>query len=167
MHPVNASAWFFCKCASEEGCLFLAVKCMTQFTRRTKPACKGSCSPSCTIHADLRHVCRKWQQHTAFSYKQVVHIGVQLASGLNCLHDRGFLHGDLKPNNVGLGSSSFNQDLTVKLLDLGRVIPFQPNFQWDDGAPYVLSCLSGMHVLQMSYFYLAALHKSGWQAESC
>lgn len=154
MYPVSALTGRFCRCASEEGCLFLAVKCMTQSTQSTKPASKASCSPSCTIHADLRHICRKRQQHTALSYKQVVHIGVQLASGLNCLHARGFLHGDLKPNNVGLGSSSFNKDLTVKLLDLGRVIPSQPNFQWDNGAPYVLSCLFVWHACLAHVLFL-------------
>ena len=46
-------------------------------------------------------------------------IGRQMAAGVNCLHARGDVHGDLKANNVGVGI--FTDPVTVKLLDLGLV----------------------------------------------
>ena len=50
----------------------------------------------------------------------VLSIGVQLAAGLNHLHAQGHVHGDLKPNNVGI--NVFTRPVpTAKLLDLGQV----------------------------------------------
>ena len=41
-----------------------------------------------------------------------------MVSGLACVHERQMVHGDLKPNNVGI--SYHGGDLLVKLLDFGR-----------------------------------------------
>ena len=51
--------------------------------------------------------------------ENVLNIGVQLAAGINCLHARDYLHGDLKPNNIGIGV--LTRPVATKLLDLGLV----------------------------------------------
>ena len=47
-----------------------------------------------------------------------VDAAVQLASGLACVHEHQFLHGDLKPNNVGV--SMDGPRVQLKLIDFGR-----------------------------------------------
>ena len=57
--------------------------------------------------------------------KEYICVAKHLASGLACVHERGFLHYDLKPDNVGI---SLQQDrakgMVVKLIDLSRLRPF-------------------------------------------
>ena len=55
---------------------------------------------------------------------QVVDIGLQLSAGLNFLHQRGCMHGDLKPNNIGV--SIVGGRLVAKLLDAGSFRQFPP-----------------------------------------
>lgn len=55
---------------------------------------------------------------------QVVDIGLQLSAGLDFLHLRGCMHGDLKPNNIGV--SVVGGRLVAKLLDAGSFRHFPP-----------------------------------------
>ncbi len=55
---------------------------------------------------------------------QVVDIGLQLSAGLDFLHQRGCMHGDLKPNNIGV--SLVDGRLVAKLLDAGSFRHFTP-----------------------------------------
>ena len=45
---------------------------------------------------------------------------MQLSAGLSSFHKRGYLHGDVKPNNVGISVTS-DAAVVVKILDLGMV----------------------------------------------
>ena len=58
-------------------------------------------------------------QPNKLGFQKLLNIGIQLAAGVNAFHSRGYLHGDLKPDNVGYCTVS----AAVKLLDLGRVKP--------------------------------------------
>ncbi|KAL0036890.1 hypothetical protein WJX77_003818 [Trebouxia sp. C0004] len=64
---------------------------------------------------------------------QVVDIGLQLSAGLDFLHQRGCMHGDLKPNNIGV--SLVGGRCVAKLLDVGSFRHFPPggvgSLSWD------------------------------------
>lgn len=61
-------------------------------------------------------------------------VGQQLAAGMAADHELGFMHGDLKPNNVGV-SDQFGE-LLVKILDFGRVLNSnQTTLTWTQGMP--------------------------------
>ena len=62
-------------------------------------------------------LCRR---HTLDTFKKVLNVAVQLAAGVNAFHARGYIHGDLKPNNIGCRLETSAVKL-VKLLDLGLV----------------------------------------------
>ena len=70
-----------------------------------------------------------------WTLRDSVVVGQQLAAGMAAVHERGFLHGDLKPNNVGV-SRSAQGDLQVKLLDFGRALPHsQGTLTWNTKMP--------------------------------
>lgn len=48
--------------------------------------------------------------------------GYQTACGLASIHGRGFVHGDFKPDNIGVTTEVGS--LLVKLLDFGRAQQF-------------------------------------------
>src|SRR3990172_9302730 len=57
--------------------------------------------------------------------EQVVHIGEEVCRGLEVAHERGVVHRDLKPGNVGLmadPSAGSGQALTVKIADFGLAV---------------------------------------------
>ncbi len=64
---------------------------------------------------------------------QVVDIGLQLSAGLDFLHQRGCMHGILKPNNIGV--SLVGERFVAKLLDVGSFRHFPPggvgSLSWD------------------------------------
>jgi len=53
--------------------------------------------------------------------KSVVQIGLQLIDRLKCLHEIGFLHMDLKPDNICIGSKNFSstESSQIFLIDFG------------------------------------------------
>ena len=57
--------------------------------------------------------------HHRFSLKTSVQIGVQLLDKLQILHEQGFTHQDLKPNNVLLESADFTNPSNIILIDFG------------------------------------------------
>ncbi|KAL3156067.1 hypothetical protein ABBQ32_013055 [Trebouxia sp. C0010 RCD-2024] len=60
-------------------------------------------------------------------------------------HELGFMHGDLKPNNVGV-SDQFGE-LLVKILDFGRVLNSnQTTLTWTQGMPLVTEWTVPEHV---------------------
>jgi serine/threonine protein kinase len=56
-----------------------------------------------------------------FSLKTVAQIGIQLIDRLEVLHKLGFVHLDLKPDNicVQLASKSFKKEFYICLIDFG------------------------------------------------
>lgn len=56
-----------------------------------------------------------------FSLKTVVQIGIQLVNSLKVLHDKGYLHSDIKPENIMIGSSNLyiKESSVVYLVDFG------------------------------------------------
>lgn len=77
----------------------------------------GNCLASCFVKHTVYLCCR-----SDWSLKDAVDIGLQTASGLASIHARGYVHGDLKSDNIGL-TSHFG-GLLVKLLDFGRAEEF-------------------------------------------
>ena len=57
-----------------------------------------------------------------WSLRDSVDAGFQTACGLASLHAHGFVHGDFKPDNIGLITEAGS--LLVKLLDFGRAQEF-------------------------------------------
>src|SRR5207253_76651 len=57
----------------------------------------------------LKHVHRKSEKHACF---------IETAKALQALHRQGFVHCDLKPNNILLGPTG-----QVKVIDLGQACP--------------------------------------------
>jgi len=55
---------------------------------------------------------------------QVVDVGLQMSAGLDFLHQRGCMHGDFKPNNIGV--SVVGGRFVAKLLDAGSFRHFPP-----------------------------------------
>ncbi|MFR0796573.1 MAG: Ig-like domain-containing protein [Oscillospiraceae bacterium] len=49
----------------------------------------------------------------------IIRLGAGLCSALETCHRRGIVHGDIKPRNVFVGGSSFNEQVTYKLGDFG------------------------------------------------
>jgi eukaryotic-like serine/threonine-protein kinase len=52
------------------------------------------------------------------TFEEAVHIFRQTALGLQAMHDAGFVHADMKPNNVVV-----TDDGSVKIIDLGQACP--------------------------------------------
>ena len=61
-------------------------------------------------------------------------VGYQTACGLASLHGRGYVHGDFKPDNIGLTVETGS--LLVKLLDFGRAQEFtNHSLTWRSSMP--------------------------------
>lgn len=58
------------------------------------------------------------EQHPPDSFEQAVDIFLQTAKGLRHMHQCGFVHADMKPNNVVVNESG-----DVKIIDLGQACP--------------------------------------------
>jgi eukaryotic-like serine/threonine-protein kinase len=56
----------------------------------------------------------------------------RVLAALAALHDAGFVHGDLKPENIWVLAGGGGEDFAIKLLDLGEVAPV--GFSSRDGA---------------------------------
>lgn len=83
---------------------------------------------SCDIAYMAGVLCRAW------SLRDSVVVGQQLAAGMAAVHELGFLHGDLKPNNIGVSVQA--GELLVKLLDFGRALCCkQTTLTWTQGMP--------------------------------
>lgn len=52
----------------------------------------------------------------------IVKIGSNVAAGLSFIHSQGYVHGDLKDNNIGV-SNVGSESLIAKLLDFGMMKP--------------------------------------------
>ncbi|XP_052203074.1 receptor kinase-like protein Xa21 [Diospyros lotus] len=74
-----------------------------------------SCSlTSLAMKAALRGACTRGSVPSWISSKRRLQIMIGVASGLEYLHERGLLHGDLKPSNVLL-----DEDMVAPLSDFG------------------------------------------------
>ncbi|MBW4042032.1 MAG: protein kinase [Acidobacteria bacterium] len=62
---------------------------------------------------------RERLQHGALSSLQVVHLGLDVGSGLQYLHESGFVHRDIKPANVLLDAREEGGRIRGKLADFG------------------------------------------------
>jgi serine/threonine protein kinase len=65
-----------------------------------------------------------YDKNRAFSLKSVCQIGIQILTCLQKLHGIGFLHNDLKLENVLVGNSDGEDLSTMKLIDFGLCKPY-------------------------------------------
>jgi serine/threonine-protein kinase len=55
------------------------------------------------------------ERHPPTNLAEAMNIFIQTADGLACMHEAGFVHADMKPNNIVV-----NEDGGVKIIDLGQ-----------------------------------------------
>jgi casein kinase I family protein HRR25 len=69
---------------------------------------------------NLRDLLRRVSRHR-FSLKTVVQIGLQLVNNLKVLHNKGFVHCDIKTENIVIGSCDFrsSESSIIYLIDFG------------------------------------------------
>lgn len=68
----------------------------------------------------------------ALAYPRIARIGAQILAGLGALHERGYIHADIKSDNVLVEAQA---DDRTKLIDVG-LSPISPaNRQWFTGTP--------------------------------
>ncbi len=58
------------------------------------------------------------ERHPPATFPEALDIFQQTAEGLGAMHDAGFVHADMKPNNIVI-----TDDGTVKIIDLGQACP--------------------------------------------
>ena len=56
------------------------------------------------------------ERHPPGTFEEVIRIFTDVARGLGHMHDKGFVHADMKPNNIVVK----NEDGAVKVIDLGQ-----------------------------------------------
>ena len=69
---------------------------------------------------NLRDLLKRVAKHR-FSLKTAVQIGHQLVNNLRVLHDKGFVHCDIKTENIVIGSCDFrsSESSIIYLIDFG------------------------------------------------
>ncbi|KRX01464.1 Protein kinase-like domain [Pseudocohnilembus persalinus] len=58
------------------------------------------------------------EEEAGFSLQTVLQIGIQCLERLECLHDIGYIHRDIKPDNLMIGNDQFSQNI-IHLIDFG------------------------------------------------
>ncbi|ETO18088.1 hypothetical protein RFI_19201 [Reticulomyxa filosa] len=69
-------------------------------------------------HRSLLHVLRDVNTYP-FSFDLVLHIALDIAEGMNFLHNNGIVHRDLKPDNILMEYDKTEQRLFAKVCDFG------------------------------------------------
>lgn len=64
----------------------------------------------------------------------IVRLGSNIAAALSFMHSKGYIHGDLKPDNVGVSNFGSPNEV-AKLLDLEMVKPTAEPFVQPYGLP--------------------------------
>jgi serine/threonine protein kinase len=71
----------------------------------------------------------RMSKYERFTWKTNIQIGIQLLDNLKSLHECGFIHGDLKPDNILIGSKDRTSIESSKLV----LIDFGVSKRWRIG----------------------------------
>ena len=63
-----------------------------------------------------------WDRDESLPERVILQVGGQLAGALACIHARGLVHRDVKPENVFVARRDADGALSVKLGDLGQAL---------------------------------------------
>lgn len=66
------------------------------------------------------------QRSKPFTERQITSVCYQLLKATEYMHSKGFLHRDIKPENILLQSSGLEEDIKIKLADLGLTKRLNP-----------------------------------------
>ncbi|MCI5066775.1 protein kinase [bacterium] len=80
----------------------------------------------------------KLETEKFFSYSDALEISIQILDVLHAAHEKGIVHGDIKPENIMLDRES-EGEIHVKVLDFGTAV-LKQQFVEEDGAVFGTPC---------------------------
>lgn len=105
-----------------ENIVAMTMQCFKHFPRYygsfiipNSPECVSLFEP---LGSDLFDLQRMDESNNRLSVSTVVKIMLQVIDAIELIHDQGFLHLDIKPQNILMGNKSYNKD-TAYLIDYG------------------------------------------------
>src|SRR3989338_244940 len=109
----------------------------------------------------LKELFENQKPSSLLQYPQCLHLMKQLAAGLCNLHEREWIHNDIKPSNIILVKDPNTEELHAKLIDLECALSF-------DEAPFVSNVQGTLDYLAPEfYFYAEEFSLHGEKSAPC